>query len=252
MSDREKVTCEMHGETPATYVCRHVANGLACGFHTPDESNDDPWPEGWCDSCDELLEEAEGWSEEIVVASGLQLLCTHCYTVARDRNRVVPSLARGAAARLTPDEQQDLLHHAVHQAQAQQAQSDKQWHWIERDRWYYDDKSKTMTFSGKNRAPVLADVRLVGSYATASGTFQWAWALYSGLNPLVSGIWELQTFGEIRGILRLTTPWWECAQDEAWEMTSLAAYLTNAAGMYRAPFDELYWFMLLDNWRVMH
>lgn len=91
---------------------------------------------------------------------------------------------------------------------------------------------------------------MAGSYSAKSGTFQWAWALYDADNPVIAGVWELQAFGQVRGMSQLTTTWWECEQVEAWEMASLAAYLLGAEGLYRAPFDDdLYWFMLLNNLR---
>ncbi len=67
----------------------------------------------------------------------------------------------------------------------------------------------------------------------------------------VTGMSDLEGFGEVRGIERLTKSWWECDQQEGWEMTALAAYLFGCDLAYRAPFDDTYWYMLLSNARVV-
>jgi hypothetical protein len=61
----------------------------------------------------------------------------------------------------------------------------------------------------------------------------------------------LREFGEVRGLPQLAAPRLEADEVHGWEMTSLAAYLLGAEGLYRAPFDHLYLFMLLGNWRVV-
>jgi Family of unknown function (DUF6882) len=45
MSESESIVCSAHGETPATFMCRHVATGAACGLTTPN------WP----------ADETDGW-----------------------------------------------------------------------------------------------------------------------------------------------------------------------------------------------
>jgi hypothetical protein len=53
----------------------------------------------------------------------------------------------------------------------------------------------------------------------------------------------------VRGIERLTTNYWDCDIVEGWEMTAIAAYVLGCEAVYRAPFDDLYWFMLLSGFR---
>jgi hypothetical protein len=245
-----KVVCGVHGTTPATFACRHVASGVACGFHV--DPDDGEWPDAWCDACDERLAAGGGeWTHEAEELADIKVLCTHCYELARDRNRDVPAHARGGAAALTEVEERRLIRHATQVGQDRQAAARARWRIGDRGEWYFDVDARTLALSDPGEAPVLADVRLVGSYSTRSSTFQWSWALYDEQHPLIAGIADLRTFGEVRGLTRLTETWWKAEQVDAWEMTSLAGYLLGFEGVYRAPYeeDDLYWFMLLDRFR---
>jgi hypothetical protein len=98
---------------------------------------------------------------------------------------------------------------------------------------------------------VIADVSLVGSYSTKSGTFQWAWQTFEQKDPAAAAVSRLRVFGEVRGIAHLTTATRACEEVDGWEMASLAAYILGADGLYRAPFDHQRWFMLLRSWRTV-
>lgn len=244
--------CGAHGETPATFVCRHVADGVACGFHANPPAPDDPWPDAWCDLCEEAFQRGGGeWNEQNEGATDIKVLCTHCYEAARERNSKIPRLARGHAARLTEKEASRLIHRAVHAAQALQEKSDKKWRWQSMGRWDFDGEAGTLTFSDRSRATVVADIQLVGSYSKRSNTFQWAWETLGEDDSDAEVIARLRVFGEVRGIDQLTTPNWECDETTGWEMTALAAHVLGASGVYLAPMKRhLYWFMLLSNWRI--
>ena len=250
MSDSEQVECGTHGPTRSTFACRHLASGVACGFHADDGDPTDAWPDAWCDQCDELQARSGGWPEDL--PRGLiQLLCTHCWEAARARNEVVPALARGRAAALTADEQTALIHGAVHALEVVQAAAAVRWGIGGYVRWDFDDASRMLTFSDEHGPRVIADVRMVGSYSTRSDTFQWAWVLYDAGDPLIVGVAGLPALGEVRGLEQLTLQGWPCEIDDAWAMTALAALVLGAEGAYRAPMSEdRTWFMLLSGLRA--
>lgn len=259
MSDSTRVKCNLHGETPATFACQHLADGVACGYHAHDAEPANLWPDAWCDRCDEArLANGGEWTAAAEDAAHIQVLCTHCYDAARSRNQQVPSHARGAAARLSADETAALLHHATHEIQAIQQASQQRWRWDAMARWDFDPKARTLTFSDDALPTVIADVRLIGSYATKASTFQWAWATYDEGAPQAREIARLHTFGEVRGLDHLTTPHWKCTDTDAWQMASLAGYILGAAAgpklkteaLYRAPFGDQRWFMRLSNLRT--
>lgn len=250
MSDSKLVTCGAHGETPSTFACRHLARGVACGYHASVEDPADKWPDAWCDRCDEAFRAAgDEWNDESERVADVKLMCTHCYEAARTRNRQPPPLARGARARLSADEADALFHHATHEMQAAQAASDKRWGWNGMAKWNFDDEANTLTFSDSAHPSIIADVRLVGSYSTKSNTFQWAWATFDECAPEVHDISRLRVFGEMRGLAKLTTANWKCDEADGWEIASLAGYLLGTEAVYRAPFDHQRWFMLLSNLR---
>jgi hypothetical protein len=84
---RDLVICGAHGETPATFVCRHLADGVARGFHADAPTKDQPWPDAWCDECDKAFQAGGGeWNEETEKVLDIKVLCTHCYGAAKERN----------------------------------------------------------------------------------------------------------------------------------------------------------------------
>lgn len=205
-----------------------------------------------CDLCDERSTKGEE-----IGATDIRVICGHCWDEARARNQTVPELARGKKARLTPKEQHALIHHAVHELQATQERGQaKRGIGLGSNatsfmRWQFSEETRSMTFSSDGVPRVIADVRMVGTYAAKSGTFQWAWHTYKDReHPLVAGMSDLEGFGEVRGIERLTKMWWECDPQEGWEMTALAAYLFGCDAAYRAPFEHVFGFMLLTNMRA--
>src|SRR5689334_3732152 len=105
VSDSRHVTCGTHGETPATFACRHLTSGVACGYHCSADDPADQWPDAWCDLCEEAFQ-AEGgeWNDVSEKVADIKLMCAHCYDSARARNVRPPPHARGACTRLTVKE----------------------------------------------------------------------------------------------------------------------------------------------------
>src|SRR6187549_432873 len=149
MSDQsELITCDLHGQTPTTFACHHVALGVACGYHASTDNPNDQWPDAWCDLCDDAFQAGgQQWTNTTEQAASIKTLCTHCYEAARDRNAHVPAGAQGSAPQLTADEAASLFHHAVHELQDVQAASDQRWGWRSLSRWDFDEGSRTLTFS---------------------------------------------------------------------------------------------------------
>jgi len=251
VSDASKrVTCGTHGETPATFACRHLTLGVACGYHASVEEPGDAWPDAWCDLCEEAFQAQGGWNEVSEQIADIKLMCTHCYEAARARNVAPPQRARGARTALTAMESDALIHHATHEMQRVQETSQNRWGWDAMAKWNFDDEASTLTFTDPARPTLVADVRLVGSYSTKSNSFQWAWATFDECAPEAREISRLQVFGEVRGVSKLTTANWKCEEIDCWAMASMAGYVLGTEAIYRAPFDHQRWFMLLSNIRL--
>ncbi|HEY4180325.1 MAG TPA: hypothetical protein VGM90_25960 [Kofleriaceae bacterium] len=239
MSDDELVTCGSHGQTRSTFVCEHLVGGVACGYHAGTDGDADKWPDAWCDLCDEVDE---------LPAARIRLLCTHCYEDARARNEHPPLHARGVKAQMSAIEAGILLHHATHVMQALQDAATERWGLSSFVRWDYDDETKLLTFSDPTRPMIIADVRLVGSYAVKAREFEWSWKTYEA-EPETPDVDQVRVFGEVRGITRLTAATFDCDTSEGWEMASIAGYLLGTEALYRAPMDDLHVYMLLANLR---
>jgi len=83
----EKIQCDTHGESDKAYVCTHLAGeATGLGFNRRDPSNDNPFPDAWCDNCEIIRAENDGWNEESEKLASISLLCSGCYLRARIRN----------------------------------------------------------------------------------------------------------------------------------------------------------------------
>ncbi|HEY8227308.1 MAG TPA: DUF2199 domain-containing protein [Pyrinomonadaceae bacterium] len=82
-----KIECETHGESEETFVCSHlVGNTAGLGFNRDEPSDDNRFPDAWCDDCDLIRATYGGWNEESEKLTKFQLLCAGCYERARIRN----------------------------------------------------------------------------------------------------------------------------------------------------------------------
>lgn len=246
MGQREMI-CKLHGPTPTTLACRHIVGGIACGFHTG--IGEGERPDAWCDKCDEMLMKGGEWTREMNRQADLAMTCTYCYDLAAARNRKIPEHARGKRAVMTGPEFRELCTHATAQIADVQEAARKTWAFETYARWDFDEEARTLLFTDPQRPTLVADVRLVGAFTPQTKTFQWAWASHEQDNLLIAGIPGLRTYGDVRGLAELTSNDWTCKLTAGWEMTAIAGYLLGCAGVYRADFDDKYWFMLLASWR---
>lgn len=83
----DKIECATHGECDKTFVCIHLAGESAgLGFNRDEPSEDNPFPDSWCDDCELIRAAHDGWNEESEKLAQISLLCTGCYERARIRN----------------------------------------------------------------------------------------------------------------------------------------------------------------------
>jgi hypothetical protein len=83
----DKMQCATHGECLETFVCTHLlGEGVGLGFNRNDPSEEDPFPDAWCDNCEIIRAAVDGWDEESEKLAQISLLCSGCYERARIRN----------------------------------------------------------------------------------------------------------------------------------------------------------------------
>jgi hypothetical protein len=81
------VHCHAHGECEETFVCSHLSEGSAgLGFNRAEPTEEEPFPDAWCDDCDLILEAHQGWNEESEKLIEIRLLCSGCYEQCHIRN----------------------------------------------------------------------------------------------------------------------------------------------------------------------
>lgn len=81
------VQCDEHGEAEQAFVCSHLAEeAVALGFNRNEPSEEDPYPDAWCDECELIREAHGGWTDESEELVTIRLLCSLCYEKACVRN----------------------------------------------------------------------------------------------------------------------------------------------------------------------
>jgi hypothetical protein len=116
-------------------------------------------------------------------------------------------------------------------------------------RWDWDQGTRQLVFSEEGLPRVIADIQFVGSVSTETGTWLWSWANPHVEPPLAQDILEVRRFGEAHGIPQLTTAKWQADDIDGWEMTSIAAYILQAAGVYRTPRENGFTYMIMRQLR---
>lgn len=246
-STHDPIQCIRHGVSDATFMCHHLHHGVACGFHQAD--SDDPWPDAWCDACHDRFERSGGWTHDN--EPQISAVCRHCYEECRQRNETVQRVRRGELA-MPPRRYEKLLATASEWSIARQERAKATYGIDARPAWFYDGERRVMRFydPAGTTGGVLADVDIVGTFSVKTSTFMWRWANDGASDEERARMSPVRVFGEVRGFSRLTEECWEGTQLDAWDVTRIAAYLLGAEGLYRAPSDNLYLFMVLRRFRL--
>lgn len=83
----DTVQCDAHGEMPKTYVCAHLAGDMTgLGFNRNEPSEENPYPDAWCDECEKIRDAHNGWDDVPEEQCKIKLLCSECYEHVRIRN----------------------------------------------------------------------------------------------------------------------------------------------------------------------
>lgn len=103
-------------------------------------------------------------------------------------------------------------------------------------RFLFDQPTATLQFfdeAGTSR--LRATAIPLGSYAPESGTWKWAWANESILEPLRSQASKLKDLYELTGMDVFNNPAFEGPAEMAWQAVSMAVKHLGALGCYKAP-----------------
>lgn len=243
MSDsEEKVQCAQHGSRNATFVCQHLAarDGSGAGFYwaEDDEEPDAPWPDAWCEACEEVRSAEGEWNDRSEAFANIRLLCDACYEQARERNWKQDNQAYDA-----------LLAEAHDYLTARQDELRDQFGLESYDRYHWNAAAGQLTLSTDGQVQLIAGVQMVGSVSTRSHTWLWSWA-NRHLEPfLKQDARRVRAYGEEHRLLKLASARWSADEIDGWEMTAIAAKLLDAKGAYRLSYPEegQFWYMVLTS-----
>lgn len=241
MSESEAtVECGEHGNRPAAFVCQHLVAGEGCGFHCAFDTEvpDQLCPDAWCDLCEEAFQAEGEWNDRSEAVAKIASLCDRCYEVARERNW-----------RQDAEAFDQLVRDAMSYLQAKQALLNAEFRLGEDERYDWYQETGQLVFSQQGQPRVVADIQFVGSVSTISDTWLWAWANESFVATLTAEAIKVRTYGTERQFLRLASARWKATEVDGWEMTAVAAFLSQAQGAYRSPSERGPAFMLLKNVR---
>lgn len=105
-------------------------------------------------------------------------------------------------------------------------------------RWDYDLDRGELTFSGDTDLRLLAKVQIVGS--TGPKDWLWGWANSHWGEDLTKDARQTRDFGQTHAIDELTSP--SLTDDDlnalGWELTAVAAKITDAVAAYRPQRDN--------------
>jgi hypothetical protein len=83
----DTIQCATHGESQQTFVCTHfLGETTGLGFTRDEPSEDNLFPDAWCDNCELIRAAHNGWNDESQKLLKISLLCSGCYERARIRN----------------------------------------------------------------------------------------------------------------------------------------------------------------------
>jgi hypothetical protein len=140
---------------------------------------------------------------------------------------------------------QELLYESRLYLDSQQATCEQKYRLNQFNRMDYEQESGKMVFSDVGVIPrVVADYQIVGSLSERSHTWMWAWENPYLLENTFQDIWKVKEFGDQNNVDRLTSPTWRATEQDAWDMTSIAAHLLKASGAYSFQSDDIRVFVI--------
>lgn len=238
--DQQTVECSIHGEACATFVCVHLLNDPHQHWHCVYPSEDNRWPDAWCDACDRFFQEEGEWNENNEDNLEIKLLCHFCYE-ARLGSSVEPQMrARGA-------EWQSLVTRASAELQHKQDEVEAEFALSKQDRWDWNAERKELVFSKAGKPTLIAPALTAGSISSVSNTWLWSWANHQIDPSSIEPILRVRAFGETEKLACLTVPKWPADEVDGWEMTAVAAQVLGARGAYRLPGETGWTYMLLQD-----
>lgn len=119
------------------------------------------------------------------------------------------------------------------------------------DRYDRDGDEGVIRFSnaGDDRT-LVADATDIGSYSCETRTWMWAWANDSVSESGRAKSARLKTLADLTGMGLFREAHFDADEYLAWELAAAAVHHLGAVGCYRAPLDQLWIFLTIDDLRA--
>ncbi|HOB13518.1 MAG TPA: hypothetical protein PKN09_04675 [Novosphingobium sp.] len=99
--------------------------------------------------------------------------------------------------------------------------------------WSVDLDRGVIEFENPNGWHITAPVQVIGTYDTRDGTFMWGWDHPSVPDHSAQAAKRVLEYGSRHGIEPIKTRLVSISEQQAWEYTALADYLSGGNGAYR-------------------
>jgi len=80
------IRCDQHGATHEAFVCKHLVYGKYLGFFCDLDDRTNPYPDAWCNGCELIRLEHDGWTDATEDLMEIALVCGGCYEEIKERN----------------------------------------------------------------------------------------------------------------------------------------------------------------------
>lgn len=240
--DTDPVDCTEHGKSHPAFVCEHLGEDPVQRWHGDYPSDDDPWPDAWCDRCNAAYLREGEWNDRNSANLKLCVVCSQCYEGARGAS---VGRLRGKALKSW----NALLDRCRAELRAKQDRLKAQYLLGEHKRWDWDQERAEIVFSNDGVPAVIAQVEFVGTVARTSETWLWSWANPHLLQGVRGRMTEVRTFGEKHDYPHLIVPKWAAEEADGWDMAAIAAHVLGAQGVYRTPSESGFVFMTIRGMR---
>lgn len=232
------VECPTHGTSYPTFICKHLNENPIQQWFCVHPTQNNPWPDAWCSECNELYEREGEWNENFDSNIKIELLCDGCY-----EEKKAKSIRRLSGENLHKWE--TWSSQCCDDLEKMQDELADRFRINDYPRWDYQQESAELIFSGADMPDLIAEIEFVGSVSTTTDTFKWSWSNFDVLEKVRSKIGAVRDFGDENDFPHLTIPKWEASQIDGWLMAAVAAKILGGVGVYRAPYENGFLFMLI-------
>jgi len=138
-----------------------------------------------------------------------------------------------------------MLQNCVEEIQMKNTNLQKNYGFGKYDRWDMNQGDGKLIFSENGEPKVICDIMMLGSYSIDSKTWRWSWANDTVVPELKNNFEKVKEYGKQNSYDDLIDDEFGTDEAGAWEMSAIATKILGGKGIYRAPCDNIYIFMMI-------